>query len=115
MKGKSWGTTTVLKSTPQFELHRLDILPGHHCSWHHHERKWNDFVCLSGVLYIAVRSSDVPAGTVVRLLPGQVTSVPPGEMHRFYTTEVGAEALEMYYPDVLSEDIVRADMGGSNA
>lgn len=113
--GKIWGVTEDLLRTPFVEVHRLVIEPGFHCSWHKHERKHNAFLCLEGVLHIEVRKA---YGLVdcTTLHPGDICTVPPGEEHRFIVNKQGSlvRALEIYYPDILTEDIVRTDNGGPN-
>ena len=109
--GKQWGTTEAKIQTPLFEMHRLEVLPEMRCSMHKHERKWNAFAVISGALIIEVEREGCGLTQTV-LRAGDVTAVRPGEFHRFVTGLSPAVALEMYYPDVLSEDIIRRDVGG---
>lgn len=118
IKGKSWGTTEDLLSTGIVEVHRIRVVGFGHSSWHHHERKHNGFVLVSGSLDIEVdedpgATRNKTRRTCVTLKAGDFTTVPPGAVHRFVCgTGSGAVALELYYPDALSEDIVRRDLGG---
>jgi mannose-6-phosphate isomerase-like protein (cupin superfamily) len=118
IKGKVWGTTEDLVVTPVCEIHRISIFAGGYCSWHHHERKWNAFAVVSGVLTVEVDRSP-PDKRLKRMIDrtflraGDVYSIPPGEIHRFVNGSDGnVKALEVYYPDGLSEDIVRRSVGG---
>lgn len=110
--GKVWGTTEVVLATPLFELHKLTVKPNMQCSLHVHRRKWNAFVVVSGRLFIDVVKNDYALTDVTELGPQQVTTVRPGEHHRFRTGAEPCEAFEMYYVDALSEDIDRKDHGG---
>lgn len=114
MKGKIWGTTETLEAGQLFEMHRVKVEPGGFCSWHHHERKVNTFVLLAGRLTIETRDE---TGAVVQLrlsAPGDHAAVRAGVDHRFVNDEWKGEtlALEVYYPEGLSEDIVRSSTGG---
>lgn len=110
--GKVWGATQCLESTPLFELHKLTIKPKHKCSLHVHRRKWNCFYVIKGRLFIDVVKSDYALTDTTELGPGEYTTVRPGEHHQFRTGHEGCEALEAYYPDVLSDDIDRKGVGG---
>lgn len=110
--GKVWGTTEVVLSTALIEVHKLSIKPNYRCSLHQHRRKWNAFIVMSGRLFIDVVKNDYPLTDVTELKAGDLMSVPPGEHHQFRTGDEGCEAFEIYYPEALSEDIVRKDHGG---
>jgi mannose-6-phosphate isomerase-like protein (cupin superfamily) len=115
---KAWGVSRRIVSKDNVEVHHITILPGGHCSWHHHERKVNVFAVLEGRL--SVQWSSAPdfdpltdrCGTLV-LYEGDSTEVRAGQIHRFINVS-GAPvvALEVYYPEVLREDIVRHTTGG---
>jgi mannose-6-phosphate isomerase-like protein (cupin superfamily) len=109
-KGKLWGETEALLQTPLAELHRIRAEPFSRCSWHVHQRKHNAFYVLEGKLVIQIRSGDAVDETVLR--PGEMLTVAPGVKHRFATAAEPALALELYYLEPLSEDIVRDDVGG---
>ena len=111
IKGKIWGTTECVIQTPVFEKHRLEIKPGYQCSLHKHNRKWNSFTVISGQLFIDTVKPSKTVDTTT-LGPGDSTTVPPGEYHRFRTGGQPCIATEEYYPDTLSEDIDRNDEGG---
>lgn len=108
---KSWGTTAALLRTPMVEMHRIEVLPDMRCSMHKHARKWNAFLVLSGVLTIEIEAE---GGTHILepLRAGGFVAVRPGNYHRFLTGPDPAVAIEVYYPDTLSEDIIRRDVGG---
>lgn len=110
--GKVWGTTELLLRTPFIEVHRLVILPHTRCSLHLHQNKWNAFFVQSGVLKIEVVKKAYNLTDVTALGAGEFTTVQPGEEHRFVTGDEGAQAIEIYYPAELAEDIVRRDVGG---
>ncbi|MCI0554007.1 MAG: hypothetical protein L0287_23915, partial [Anaerolineae bacterium] len=110
--GKVWGTTEVLLRTPFIEVHRLSIVPYATCSLHYHNFKWNAFYVERGTLKIAVHKKDYPLVDVTVLGPRDFTIVKPGEKHLFFTEREACECIEIYYPESLSEDIIRSDVGG---
>lgn len=110
-QGKIWGSTTELLKTPLVEFHAISISAGMQCSMHKHEHKWNGFYVTKGRLYIHVRKNNYNLIDTTVLNEGDFTMVKPGEFHRFEAaTQV--EAVELYWPEMLSEDIVREDVGG---
>jgi mannose-6-phosphate isomerase-like protein (cupin superfamily) len=112
--GKVWGATQLLLRTPLLEVHKLFILPKMQCSLHCHRFKWNAFYVISGSLSIEVQKNDYDLTDITELDAGDFTTVRPGEYHRFTTerSAICAQALEIYYPEFLSEDIVRKTCGG---
>lgn len=112
MTGKIWGSTQELLSTPMLAMHRLTILPNHQCSLHVHRFKWNGFFVVKGRMLIDVVKNDYELTDTTDLGPGDITTVKPGEHHRFRTGNEPCEAIEFYYTEPLSEDIVRKDKGG---
>jgi len=109
--GKVWGDTSVLIQNSNVELHKINVKAGFRCSEHKHEHKWNGFYVISGVLEIHVAKNDYDLTDVTTLRAGDFTSVRPGEFHWFNCVE-DCIALEVYYPEALSEDIVRRSVGG---
>ncbi len=110
--GKVWGITEALWDQG-IEVHRLEIIPDYHCSWHIHQHKANAFFVFEGKLYIE-RKKSYGLIDVTELRPGDFTVVPAPEEHRFVTRGEGCRALEIYYPMPLSNDIIRKDNGGPN-
>lgn len=113
IRGKAWGHTRVLLQRPTIEMHRMSIAPNYRCSMHKHCHKWNAFLVISGTLTIFVRKNDYPLEDKTRLGPGEIMEVAPGEFHRFESGEDPVDALELYYLEPLSDDIVREDCGGA--
>lgn len=112
--GKIWGTTTPKLVTPFVEVHLLEIFPNSHCSEHVHHHKRNAFIVCSGVLFIDVVKKDYPLTDSTELREGECTTVRAGEYHRFRTGPEPCVALEIYYPETMTEDIERKDHGGLN-
>lgn len=110
--GKVWGTTEILLKTPFLEVHRLTILPRAKCSLHKHQFKHNSFFVAKGRLMIEVHKNDYKLVDLTELCAGDFTTVKPNELHLFMTGPEGCTAIEMYYPEPLSEDIIRQDVGG---
>ena len=111
-QGKVWGTTENLLTTSMIEVHRIKINPRSFCSMHKHEFKWNMFYVVKGELNIEVRKNDYDLVDVTELYQGQFTSVPPNEYHKFVSKDVHVEALEIYYLNSISDDIIRETVGG---
>lgn len=114
INGKIWGSTELLLRTANVEIHHLIIKAGTVCSWHKHLHKFNAFYVNAGRLVIEVEKADYPLTDETVLAPGQMTTVAPGEFHRF-RAETGVDALEVYYLGALAEDIVRRNVGGAIA
>lgn len=109
---KIWGTTEPLIVTPMFEMHRLRIEAGFACSIHKHQFKHNAFYLLGGELLIEAEGGDGRLATHSLLL-GKPITIAPGIFHRFRTKgTTRATALEMYFTEPLSEDIIRRNVGG---
>ena len=109
--GKVWGDTSAIIQTPLVELHKINIKAGYKCSEHKHEHKWNGFYVISGTLEIHVRKNNYELTDVTVLRAGDFTTVRPGEYH-WFSSITDCVALELYYPETLSEDIVRKSVGG---
>ena len=112
---KIWGTTEPLIVTPLFEMHRLTIIPGFRCSFHVHRFKWNAFYVVYGELFVDTAMGDIGGPVVIEKMGiGGFTTVAPGVHHQFRTDSDGplTSALEMYYCEPLSEDIIRRNVGG---
>ena len=113
LMGKVWGTTEPLLITPMIEVHRIKVRSNMKCSIHKHERKWNMFYCVHGIMEIHVRKNDYDLVDVTKLAPGDFTSVKPGEYHWFETSmNDNNEVLEIYYLEPITADIVRETVGG---
>ena len=109
--GKVWGQTIELLKTPLIEVHHILIDPNRVCSMHKHEFKWNMFYVIKGELAIEVEKNDYDLLDTTILKPGEWTSVKPNEFHRFRSI-TSVEALEIYYLEPLTADIVRKNVGG---
>lgn len=113
LAGKVWGQTEELLVTPLIEMHRIHINPGMVCSMHKHEYKWNLFYVIEGELAIDVEKSNYDLTDTTILKAGEWTSVRPNEYHRFRSLDVPVVALEVYYLEPLTADIVRKNVGGT--
>ncbi len=108
--GKVWGHTIQIESNSAVEFHQLLILPGHKCSKHRHQVKFNGFYVQSGVLRVTVWQDD--SGTVDETLlrRGDWLVVKPGLYHQFEAVET-TEAFELYWTEFLDSDIDRQSFG----
>ncbi len=111
--GKVWGITKPILITPTIELHHAYINAGFKCSEHKHEFKSNGFFCIKGYIDIHVRKNDYNLVDITKLQAGDFTTVRPNEYHWFQTEDTDAEILEIYYPQHITEDIIRKTVGGS--
>lgn len=108
-----WGETLPLLITPTIEVHKVTIGPQTKCSLHKHRYKWNGFYVISGTLIIEVHKNDYDLVDKTTLVAGEFTTVKPSEFHRFANPGPDqVQALEIYYLEPLSEDIIRAGCGG---
>ena len=112
LQGKVWGENKELLNTPLIEVHRIKINPNMQCSMHKHEFKWNMFYVVEGQLAIDVQKNDYDLCDETILNEGQWCSVRPNEFHRFRSLDVPVRALEIYYLEPLTTDIIRQDVGG---
>jgi len=111
-QGKVWGQTELLLETPFVEFHRIDIKAGGFCSLHKHSYKHNAFYVVEGELEIEVHKNDYDLVDTTLLKAGDITICKPNEYHRFRAlTDV--VCFEVYYPEPLSADIQRKDVGGT--
>jgi len=110
--GKVWGDTKPWLVTPLVEIHRVSAKEGGFSSRHCHEHKWNAFYVISGELDIEVWKDEYDLVDVTRLSTDEITTVKPGEYHRFVAAE-DCEFLEIYYLEPIKEDIVRDGSGGA--
>ena len=112
--GKVWGETCAIMQNPLVEFHRITVNAGSRCSTHKHAHKWNGFYVESGILEIHVRKSDYDLTDVTILKAGDFCQVKPGEYHWFVCAE-SCVAFEIYWPEALSDDIQRLDVGRASA
>jgi mannose-6-phosphate isomerase-like protein (cupin superfamily) len=98
------------------EIHRLVINPGFQCSVHYHRFKHNAFYVRSGKLTIAVKKNDYKLTDNTYLDAGDLTTVKPNETHWFMNEhDEPMDGIEIYYPEPLSDDIVRETCGSAIA
>lgn len=111
--GKVWGSTEPILQNAVVEFHRIEAQAGFRCSTHLHRHKWNAFFVERGRMKIVVVKNDYDLIDVTILKAGESTQVRPGEKHYFEVIE-DCIAFEVYWPELLSEDIVRDNVGGKN-
>ena len=111
--GKVWGETRSLLQNPVVEFHRIEVNKGGECSTHKHSHKWNGFYIENGELEVHVYKNDYELGDKTILYSGDFMSVKPGEYHLFKANE-NTLAFEIYWPELLSEDIQRRSVGKMN-
>lgn len=112
--GKVWGQTAALFNKNNVEIHRIEVAKGGVCSLHRHLHKHNAFFVESGTLIIEVQKNDYALTDKTILTKGKMTSVPPGEYHRFVAVE-DTVAYEIYWTEISTNDIERKDVGFVNS
>lgn len=111
--GKIWGHSEELVKNPFCEVHAISINPWSKCSEHKHEHKYNLFYVTLGELIIRTWKNDYSLVDETLLQPGQCAVVKPGEYHQFETRDQSCEAVEVYYPEGISDDIIRRTAGSA--
>lgn len=112
--GKVWGDSRLELQTLYVAVHAIEVKSGGYCSWHSHKTKWNAFRVLSGTLVIQVRREHGLTDETY-LEPGDITTIKPGEVHRFYNRRGVCHALEIYHTNgnlLDPDDIDRLSHGG---
>lgn len=110
-QGKIWGRTELVHLVPGVvEFHRIEAVKGGVCSKHAHQSKTNAFFVESGKLLIREWQNRYDLVDETILGPGDVCQVPPGVMHQFEVLE-DCVAFELYYAELLHDDIVRESVG----
>ena len=112
IQGKVWGQTEPLFSKNNVEMHRIECTKGGYCSKHKHKHKFNAFYVESGTLEISAWKVDYRLTDVTRVSAGEMTVVPPGELHMFRALE-DTVAFEIYWVELSASDIERDTVGGT--
>lgn len=112
IQGKIWGKTQEIFHFNNVEIHRIEAKANSFCSKHKHNHKHNMFFVESGVLMIDIWKNDYDLLDKTTLTKGESTVVKPGEYHRFTAIE-DTIAYEIYWTELLSDDITRKDCGGT--
>jgi len=110
-KSKIWGLTEELFCKNNVEIHRIEIKKGGYCSRHLHKSKFNMFFVESGVLEIRAKENDSNIVNSTVLSAGDMTTVEPEKTHMFLAKEETI-AFEIYWVDLVKDDIVRENVGG---
>lgn len=113
-QGKVWGETRLVHLVPGvLEFHRIAAVKGGVCSKHAHQSKTNGFYVESGKLLIREWQNRYDLIDETILGPGDYCTVPPGVYHQFEVLE-DCVAFELYYAELLGDDIVRESIGFKN-
>lgn len=111
--GKVWGETAMIFGKNNVSIHRIETKEDSWCSTHKHEHKYNMFFVESGSIEVHVWKNDYDLVDVTVLRVGEMTTVKPGEFHKFVSTE-NSVVYEIYWTELDENDIVRKDSGGRN-
>ena len=108
--GKIWGLTSLLFCKNNVEVHRIECIKGGCSSKHKHEHKFNMFFVEQGELKIhAWKDYNLVDQTILK--KHQSCIIPPGEFHKFESMLDGTIALEIYWTEISSNDIIREKCG----
>jgi quercetin dioxygenase-like cupin family protein len=110
-QGKIWGETSQLFNKNNVSIHRIEINAGGFCSKHKHNYKHNIFFVESGLLKIEHWQNNYDLNDITILKSGESCSIPPNHYHKFTALE-DTIALEIYYVELLDDDICRETCGG---
>lgn len=107
---KVWGTTQSIFKNGTSEVHYLEINKGGNSSLHCHERKWNRFFVVEGVLMIHMLDENENQMTL-KLNRGDFLDIKPGCWHSF-DADTDVKCLEVYWVDDINHnDIQRKNSG----
>lgn len=113
VQGKVWGETRLVTHVPGVvEMHRIEARKGGVCSKHAHQSKTNGFYVESGQLLIREWQNRYDLVDETVLKAGDYCTVPPGVYHQFEVLE-DCVAFELYYAQLIEDDIVRESVGFS--
>lgn len=113
--GKYWGLTRRVFFQNNVEVHYMEIKPGGYCSEHHHAMKYNRFIVLDGQLVVRTwKSGENEYPDIVELNAFDEYTIKPGIIHKFENVgQSVCKALEIYWTELSTDDIVRRTIGGS--
>ena len=100
---KPWGREEVVEINDKYMLKKLTMHAGHRCSLQYHNLKKETIYVLSGVLKIALGTSQSDLAEKL-YYSGDSITIPPGIIHRMEGVE-DAVYLEASTPEM--EDVVR--------
>jgi mannose-6-phosphate isomerase-like protein (cupin superfamily) len=111
LQGKVWGNTKFIFGNNNFEIHRIEVDSGGHCSLHRHEHKYNAFYLESGKLKIIIEQQDYDLKDETVMKKDDLTIVKPGLYHSFEALE-DTVCYEIYWSELDHDDIQRKNVGG---
>jgi quercetin dioxygenase-like cupin family protein len=109
-QGKIWGLTQEIFNKNNVSINRIVINKDSECSKHYHENKYNIFYVESGKILIKEWKQEYDLVDETILVAGDICSVKPKNYHKFIGLE-NSVVYEIYYVELNSEDIIRADVG----
>ena len=114
VRGKIWGSTSMLFEKNNVEIDRIEVKKGGYCSKHMHEHKFNMFFVEKGKLKVVIYREDASSiiEDVTVLDAGCMTYVEPDLYHYFEGLE-DTVAYEIYWVELNQNDIIRESVGGS--
>jgi quercetin dioxygenase-like cupin family protein len=108
--GKIWGSSYLLFSNNNVEIHRIVINKNTRCSKHKHDHKYNIFFVESGKILIKEWKNDYNLIDETILNHGEMCSIKPGNFHEFHGLE-DSIVYEIYYVSLDTNDITRENTG----
>jgi quercetin dioxygenase-like cupin family protein len=109
-QGKIWGFTQEIFNKNNVSISRICINKNSCCSKHFHEYKTNIFWIESGKILVEEWKKDYDLIDKTTLGQGEFCSIPPKSFHRFTALE-NSIVYEIYYVELIENDIIREDVG----
>lgn len=109
-QGKIWGFTQEIFNKNNVSINRISIKKNSCCSKHYHEYKTNIFWVESGEILIEEWKKEYNLIDKTILKKGEYCSISPKTNHRF-TGLADSVVYEIYYVELIENDIIREDTG----
>ena len=102
----TWGDRETVFGNSTCLVTVLYLQPNKRCSWHKHEKAFNQFYVVSGVLGVKTENG------LTKIMEGCDFVVAPGIMHEFQTYAEKTTIVEVCYVEYDHSDIIREKLGG---
>lgn len=111
-QGKVWGFTQEIFNKNNVSISRIFIKKNSYCSKHYHQYKTNIFWVESGKILVEEWKKDYDLVDKTILYNNELCSIPPNTYHKFTGLE-DSVVYEIYYVELIDNDIFREDVGGN--
>ncbi len=98
---RPWGRYDVYETDDDFQLKKIEILPGKRNSYQSHQKRSEQWIVIRGICTAVLSDEEVTAG------PGDCLSIPQGTKHRFWNKgDIPVVLIEVQTGDYFGEDDV---------